>query len=136
MGVAAVALLRGGGMTDKNLIDRLCAALEAHALAHCDEFHIGPFAKCDQTECKHDRALLIEAPTIATPDEVAKWLCDIGYGVDWCNREHPLPEALREPLAMAWRNYDQPYEGGPTVSDYMDMLEAEGIFGSEPAGDA
>ena len=59
--------------------------------------------------------------------DIAEWLCAIGYGVDFTDSEHPLPEVLREPLAVAWHKRDS-YPDGPTLSDYVRMLEDEGCW--------
>jgi hypothetical protein len=64
--------------------------------------------------------------------EVADWLRDIGYGVDFSAPDYPLPEPLRRPLAESWWRREQaefPEETRTeTVESYMKMLDEEGAW--------
>lgn len=61
--------------------------------------------------------------------EVARWLVDIGYGFDCqLDRDAPLPEALRRPLAEAWHEQDAELLGADMVEDvdtFYELLAAE-----------
>jgi hypothetical protein len=55
-------------------------------------------------------------------DEIARWLVDVGYPFDWSAPGHPVPEALRPPLAEAWHAHDAIDE---SVEDYYATLAEE-----------
>lgn len=57
-------------------------------------------------------------------DEVAEWLVSIGYGYDFQSTV-PLPEALRWPLAEAYRRSEGCLD---SVDDYYYTLKDEGAW--------
>ena len=74
-----------------------------------------------------DSKAVNEGPKETLAHQMARWLCAIGYGVDFSASDHPLPEEMRLPLAVEWWRRD----GCPadtSIDDYYGMLEFEGAW--------